>query len=79
MSSSTYETLTEALVTRIGVDPGQLAPERTFAELALDSMALVELAVALDEHAEAVFPLEGLSGLTLAEAADLLSAPTAER
>ncbi|MCC3767633.1 acyl carrier protein [Streptomyces sp. UNOC14_S4] len=79
MSSSAYETLTEALVTRIGVDPERLAPERTFAELALDSMALVELAVALDGHADAGLPLEGLSTLTLAEAADLLSAPTAGR
>ncbi|MET9415805.1 acyl carrier protein [Streptomyces klenkii] len=79
MSSSTYETLTETLVTRIGIDPERLAPERTFAELALDSMALVELAVALGEHTDSLLPLEGLSDLTLAEAADLLSAPTAGR
>ncbi|GAA0366613.1 acyl carrier protein [Streptomyces olivoreticuli] len=72
---SAYETLTEALVTRIGIDPERLAPDRTFADLALDSMALVELAVALDEHTEAVLPLEDLNTLTLAEAAALLDAP----
>ncbi|MGW1076143.1 1-acyl-sn-glycerol-3-phosphate acyltransferase [Streptomyces sp. NPDC002537] len=72
--SSTYETLTEALVTRIGIDPERLAPDRTFGELALDSMAVVELAVAMDGHTEAPLPLENLAGLTLAEAAALLDA-----
>ncbi|WP_171165475.1 acyl carrier protein [Streptomyces sp. I05A-00742] len=73
--SNAYEILTEALVTRIGIDPEQLAPERTFKELALDSMAMVELAVALDDHTGALLPLEDLSSLTLAEAAALLSPP----
>jgi acyl carrier protein len=45
---STYEKVTELLVSRFQVDPAKIRPDATFAELEMDSLFLVEFLLTVE-------------------------------
>jgi acyl carrier protein len=47
---STYATVEDILVTTFGLSADQITPEATFADLDLDSLDLVELAMAVEDR-----------------------------
>ncbi|WP_019544469.1 acyl carrier protein [Streptomyces sulphureus] len=65
------------LAEQLGVDAEELRPEQTFRELGVDSLALVELVVAVENDLDLGFPAE-LDGVsresTLGEACSVLEA-----
>ncbi|QKW05286.1 acyl carrier protein [Streptomyces sp. NA04227] len=48
--SSTYDRLVTLLAEGFGIEPEEVQPETTFADLDLDSLALVELTLAAQEE-----------------------------
>ncbi|HEX6257435.1 MAG TPA: acyl carrier protein [Euzebyales bacterium] len=50
MSSAVYDKVKELLVEKFGVSEEEVSPEATFADLDLDSLDLVEFALAAEEE-----------------------------
>jgi acyl carrier protein len=50
MSSAVYDKVKELLVEKFGVSEEEISPEATFADLDLDSLDLVEFALAAEEE-----------------------------
>jgi acyl carrier protein len=50
MSASVHERLATLLISRFGITEGELRPDVTFAELDLDSLALVEFAMVAEKE-----------------------------
>lgn len=50
MASPVYEKVAELLVEKFGVDESEISPEATFEDLDLDSLDLVEFALAAEEQ-----------------------------
>jgi acyl carrier protein len=50
MSSAVYDKVKELLVEKFGVSEEEITPEATFADLDLDSLDLVEFALAAEEE-----------------------------
>ncbi|HEX6471598.1 MAG TPA: phosphopantetheine-binding protein [Streptosporangiaceae bacterium] len=48
--TTVYERLSDLLVTKFGVSATEIEPDATFEELELDSLALVEVAMAVQEE-----------------------------
>ncbi|MGW2651914.1 phosphopantetheine-binding protein [Streptomyces sp. NPDC001393] len=72
--TSTYELITTTLTDTFGIDPAQMSPDSTFEQLELDSLAMVEMAIMVQEQTGAeIGDLTPRS--TLAEAAAMLSVP----
>lgn len=70
-----YALLTQALVERIGCAPRELGPDRTFAELGLDSVSMLEVSLVLAEHAPGAVTLENFTMSTsLGDAARIIGA-----
>ncbi|QDQ09658.1 acyl carrier protein [Streptomyces spectabilis] len=73
--SSTYDRLVGLLAKGFGIEPGETAPDNTFDELELDSLALVELTLAVQEEFGLTLTDDDLQAKnTLADAADVLDA-----
>ncbi|MFH8560012.1 acyl carrier protein [Streptomyces sp. NPDC017988] len=73
--SSTYDRLVGLLAKGFGVEEGEVAPEDTFEELELDSLALVELTLAAQEEFGISLTDDDLHAKnTLSEAAHVLDA-----
>ncbi|MDT0448281.1 acyl carrier protein [Streptomyces hesseae] len=70
-----YALLVQALVERIGCAPQELGPGRTFAELGLDSVSMLEVSLVLAEHVPGAVTLEDFTMSTsLGEAARIIGA-----
>ncbi|MCC3773279.1 acyl carrier protein [Streptomyces sp. UNOB3_S3] len=70
-----YALLVQALVERIGCVPQELGPGRTFAELGLDSVSMLEVSLVLAEHVPDTVTLEDFAMSTsLGEAARIIGA-----
>jgi acyl carrier protein len=69
--SKVYEMVAEGLILHLGLDPELVRPEATFTELGVDSLAMIELALILEDahgiDAEGIDPAS-----TLAQAAAYL-------
>jgi acyl carrier protein len=50
MSSAVYDKVKELLINKFGVDEEEISPEATFSDLDLDSLDLVEFALAAEEE-----------------------------
>jgi acyl carrier protein len=50
MTSATFDVLRERVARDHGRDPATLSPDTPLAELAMDSLALIELIFTLEEH-----------------------------
>ncbi|PSO48005.1 MAG: acyl carrier protein [Actinobacteria bacterium QS_8_72_14] len=73
MSSSVYDRVTSILVDNFGVDSAAVSPEATFEDLDLDSLDLVEFALAAEEELGVRIEDEEAEGLeTLGAAVKLL-------
>lgn len=73
MSSSVYDRVTTILVDNFGVDQESVSPEATFEDLDLDSLDLVEFALAAEEELGVRIEDEEAEGLqTLGAAVKLL-------
>lgn len=73
MSSSVYDRVTTILVDNFGVDQEAVSPEATFEDLDLDSLDLVEFALAAEEELGVRIEDEEAEGLqTLGAAVKLL-------
>lgn len=73
MSSSVYDRVTKILVDNFGVDQASVSPEATFEDLDLDSLDLVEFALAAEEELGVRIEDEEAEGLqTLGAAVKLL-------
>jgi acyl carrier protein len=73
MSSSVYDRVTSILVDNFGVDAAAVSPEATFEDLDLDSLDLVEFALAAEEELGVRIEDEEAEGLeTLGAAVKLL-------
>ncbi|MEU4348198.1 acyl carrier protein [Streptomyces sp. NPDC023838] len=69
-----YDFIVSYLTTGLAVPPTELRPETTFGELELDSIALVELVVTVNDHyAIALDDTELTPNTTLAETANLVT------
>ncbi|GAB2819356.1 acyl carrier protein [Streptomyces daliensis] len=76
--NSTYDRLTGLLATGFGIEAGEVTPESTFEDLELDSLALVELALATQEKFGVSLSEDDLrTQSTLAEAAEVVDAKQA--
>ncbi|MEV6576394.1 acyl carrier protein [Streptomyces sp. NPDC051577] len=60
MSDATYDMLVTKLTENLGVDTAAIRPDATFADLELDSLAAMELAVILEEDLGIKFDLDQL-------------------
>ncbi|MEU7163955.1 phosphopantetheine-binding protein [Streptomyces morookaense] len=70
---SGYELVRTTLVQAVGADPAALTPRTALGDLRLDSLALVELALALEDRTGK--PMTGVTEhSTLAEVAELIDA-----
>ncbi|MFF4223570.1 acyl carrier protein [Streptomyces sp. L500] len=70
-----YALLVQALVERIGCVPQELGPGRTFAELGLDSVSMLEVSLVLAEHVPGTVTLEDFTlNTSLGEAARIIGA-----
>ncbi|MFC4015881.1 acyl carrier protein [Nonomuraea purpurea] len=73
MSTTTYDLIAKELAQTFGLDPAEISPSRSFADLGIDSLALVELSVIVRTE---LGPRMNLSDIvpntTLAEAADMI-------
>ncbi|WP_030670581.1 acyl carrier protein [Streptomyces sp. NRRL B-1347] len=73
--SSTYDRLVGLLAKGFGVEPGEVAADDTFEGLELDSLALVELTLAVQEEFGVTLTDDDLQAKnTLADAAEVLDA-----
>jgi acyl carrier protein len=73
--STIYDRLSELLITKFGVGADEISPDATFNELELDSLALVEIAMAVQEEFGADIDDSELSPKhTMADAVELLTA-----
>ncbi|MEV8314373.1 phosphopantetheine-binding protein [Streptomyces sp. NPDC059900] len=73
--SSTYDRLVGLLTKGFGVEADEVAPENTFEDLELDSLALVELTLAAQEEFGITLTDDDLHAKnTMAEAAGVLEA-----
>lgn len=82
--ADTYDTVHSALTATFRIPEDELHPQATLAQLDLDSLALAEFALVLEERLGVKIQSEHATGdTTLAEVADhlrtLLSEPTAVR
>lgn len=50
MSTTVYDKVKELLVSKFGVEEEEISPEATFSDLDLDSLDLVEFALAAEEE-----------------------------
>lgn len=67
--ASTYGKIADVLVSHLGLDPGLIHPQATFAELDVDSLAMSELAVMLeDEYGISLDQLDPSETLAMAAA-----------
>ncbi|MFE3517555.1 acyl carrier protein [Streptomyces sp. NPDC059166] len=86
MTDLTELQIDETLLTRLlsehfEIDPGQVRPDATFEELELDSLAVLELVVVIEERTGLELPEEDIKlgpASTLSEAGRLLAAMVAE-
>ncbi|WP_052862852.1 phosphopantetheine-binding protein [Streptomyces niger] len=72
----TYELITRCLAQHLGIESETLAPQRTFTDLQMDSLALVELVVVLEEETGAQLSEDASAftdDMTLERAAELLA------
>ena len=75
MSASVRERLAALLISRFGVSEGELRPDVTFAELDLDSLALVEFAMVTEKEFGIPFGEDELSPqATVTDAVELIDA-----
>jgi acyl carrier protein len=75
MSASVRERLAALLISRFGVSEGELRPDVTFAELDLDSLALVEFAMVTEKEFGIPFGEAELSPqATVTDAIELIDA-----
>ena len=75
MSASVRERLAALLISRFGVSEGELRPDVTFAELDLDSLALVEFAMVTEKEFGIPFGEDELSPqATVTDAIELIDA-----
>jgi acyl carrier protein len=73
--SSVRERLAALLISRFGVSEGELRPDVTFAELDLDSLALVEFAMVTEKEFGIPFGEDELSPqATVTDAVELIDA-----
>lgn len=72
-----YELVRTTLIRTVGANPAKIAPDTTFGDLRLDSLALVELALALEERTGRPMP-EVTEHSTLADVAELIDAAGAD-
>lgn len=70
---SSYELVRTTLVQAVGADPAALTPGTTFHDLKLDSLALIELALALEDRTGNPMT-EVTEHSTLADVAELIGA-----
>ncbi|MGW0771805.1 acyl carrier protein [Streptomyces sp. NPDC002676] len=71
--SDLHDEVTQRLSDTLGIDKSLITPDVTFVELKIDSLALVEFSVVLDEE-YGVPPLELTPDSTIGEAVALVAA-----
>ncbi|MGW5739590.1 MULTISPECIES: acyl carrier protein [Streptomyces] len=76
--SSTRDEIVQRLSEALGIKKSLITPDITFVELKIDSLALVEFSVILDEE-YGVPPLQLTPDSTIAEAVALVEAATNNR
>ncbi|MEU6719340.1 acyl carrier protein [Nonomuraea sp. NPDC046802] len=70
---STYDLIAKELAQTFGLDPAEISPSRSFADLGIDSLALVELAVIVRAELGSQTDLTRIApDTTLGEAADMI-------
>lgn len=74
---SSYELVRTTLIQAVGADPVTLTPGTTLHDLRLDSLALVELALALEDRTGSAMT-EVTEHSTLADVAELIDAAGAD-
>lgn len=71
--SAVQEKLAELLVTQLGVPAAKIGPEMTYKDLALDSLALIELTMILNKELGADLSDDVLQGeTTIADTVELI-------
>jgi acyl carrier protein len=76
--SSTYDEIVQRLSDALGIEKSLITPDITFVELKIDSLALVEFSVILDEEYD-VPPLQLTPDSTVGEAVALVEAAMSSR
>ncbi|MEV8020396.1 phosphopantetheine-binding protein [Streptomyces sp. NPDC086554] len=74
--NDSYQLITSHLAEHFGLDPAMLTPDRTFNDLEMDSIALVELLVILEEGTGVQLTQDAsafTADVTLSRAAELLT------
>ena len=59
----TFDTLSQVVVERLGVDPARVRPASRFDDLGLDSLQVVSLVVALEQAFDLTIPPQDLEAL----------------
>ncbi|MFF0587361.1 acyl carrier protein [Streptomyces sp. NPDC003781] len=76
--SSTHDEIVQRLSDALGIEKSLITPDITFVELKIDSLALVEFSVILDEE-YGVPPLQLTPDSTIGEAVALVEAAMSSR